>query len=77
MSETESTAWESGLVPCMYLFCERDKGLFPKDQERLLEMVQAESPRPWKVVKVDASHSVWLSRPEVVTGLIEELAKGE
>ena len=72
----ESVPWESGLVPCVYLMCEKDQGVFPFVQEIMIEARKEDSPKPFVVEKVNASHSAWLSQPNVVTELVVKVAKG-
>ncbi|KAL9071895.1 MAG: hypothetical protein Q9157_005301 [Trypethelium eluteriae] len=74
LSKVESTCWANGMVRCSYLFCERDQGVYPFLQDLMLKNREADSGRPWDIVKVDASHSVWLSQPEKVVQVIEQCA---
>ncbi|KAF2234936.1 alpha/beta-hydrolase [Viridothelium virens] len=74
LSKVESTCWANGMVRCSYLFCERDQGVYPFLQDFMLKNREADSGRPWDIVKVDASHSVWLSQPEKVVQVIEQCA---
>lgn len=73
-SEVESNCWINGMVRCTYLLCERDQGVYPFLQELMLKNREADSGRPWNIVRVDASHSVWLSQPKKVVELIEQCA---
>ena len=72
MSAVDSVAWESGLVPCTYLICEQDSGVFLWLQEQMLEGVRKESGRPWTVERCDCSHSAWLSQVSTVVRLVRK-----
>ena len=62
------------MVPCTYLFCEKDQGVYPFLQEMMLKHRETDSGKPWNIIKVDASHSVWLSQPKKVVEVIEQVA---
>ena len=72
LSEVESICWANGMVHCTYLICERDQGVYPFLQELMLKKREADSAKPWTIVKVDAGHSVWLSQPRKVIEVIEQ-----
>ena len=73
-STVDSVAWESGLVPCTYMMCEQDNGLYHWLQQQMLDAASKESPKPWKVVKTNSSHSAWLTQIPTVVRLIEDAA---
>lgn len=70
-SAVDSVAWESGLVACTYLMCEKDKGVYFWLQEQMFDAVSKESGRPWTVEKIDSSHSAWLTQVPTIIRLIE------
>ncbi|KAI9699615.1 MAG: hypothetical protein M1820_007115 [Bogoriella megaspora] len=74
LSEAESDCWGNGMVQCTYLFCEQDQGVYPFLQEEMLKNREADSGKPWNIIRVDASHSVWLSQPNKVVEVIEQCA---
>jgi len=57
----ELVCWESGLVPCTYVMCDSDSGVYPPLQESMVKEV-SEDGRPW----IKSSYSVWLSQPKAV-----------
>ena len=69
--EVEAAAWTSGLVPCYYLICEQDRAVLPSVQEMMVEEAGKQGHIEWVVERVQAGHSVWLSKPEAVLSLIE------
>ncbi|KAL8824776.1 MAG: hypothetical protein Q9191_004829 [Dirinaria sp. TL-2023a] len=73
-STVDSVAWESGLLPCTYLMCEKDQGVYIWLQEKMLEGVADQSRRPWTIEKCNASHSAWLSETPTVVRLIRRCA---
>lgn len=73
-STVDSVAWESGLVPCTYLSCGQDQGVYYWLQEQMLEGVSKESAKPWKIEKTDSSHSAWLTQIPTIIRLIEDAA---
>ncbi|KAL9620499.1 MAG: hypothetical protein Q9160_004968 [Pyrenula sp. 1 TL-2023] len=74
-SEVESVAWEH--VPCTYIFCEKDQGVYPPVQEMMIEGAKATSKYPWRVVRLANSHSAWLSNAAAVVRVIREAAGEE
>ena len=76
-SPVDSAAWESGLVPCTYVSCERDQGVYFWLQERMLDHVSKESPRGWKVERTKSNHSAWLTEVPTLVRLIEEAAAAD
>lgn len=71
-SEVESVAWEH--VPCTYIFCEKDQGVYPPVQEMMIKGAKTTSKYPWKVVRLANSHSAWLSNVPAVVRVIRETA---
>ncbi|KAL9106352.1 MAG: hypothetical protein Q9227_008621 [Pyrenula ochraceoflavens] len=71
-SNVESVAWEH--VPCTYIFCEKDQGIYPPVQETMVEGAKSSSKYPWKVVRLASSHSAWLSNASAVINVIRETA---
>ena len=51
-SNVDTVAWENGLVPCTYLMCERDRGVYFWLQEQMFEAVSKESGKAWTVEEV-------------------------
>ena len=74
VSIVDSVAWESGLVPCTYILCEKDQGVYPWLQHKMLEDVSKESETPWTIVKRDTDHSAWLTQVSTIVELIEAAA---
>lgn len=72
-STVESVCWESGLVPCTYLMCELDQGIYPPLQKMMLENVTKEG-HPWTIETCRSGHSAWLSQVPAVTRLIRSAA---
>ena len=70
-SEVDSVVWESGLVTCTYLMCEKDQGVYLWLQEKMLEGVSRESGKAWVVEKADSGHSAWLTEIPLILRLIE------
>ena len=73
-STVETVAWESGLVPCTYVMCEKDQGVYHWLQEQMLDGVSKESPKPWRIEKTKSSHSAWLTQVPTIVRLIEDAA---
>lgn len=73
-STVDSVAWESGLVPCTYIMCEKDQGVYFWLQQKMLDGVTKESGKPWKIEKTDSSHSAWLTQVPTIVRLIEAAA---
>ena len=73
-SVVDSVAWESGLVPCTYVICEKDQGVYLWLQEKMLDDVGKESGRPWKIEKTEPGHSAWLTQIPTIVRLIEAAA---
>ena len=76
-STVDSTAWETGLVPCTYMMCEKDEAIYFWLQQKMLDDVIKESERPWKVEKTASGHSAWLTEVPTVVRLIEDAAAAE
>ena len=70
----ESVPWESGLVPCTYIMCEKDQGVFPFLQEVMLEARKEDSPVPFAVERMATSHCGWLGRPQEMSDPIIKVA---
>lgn len=71
-SEVETIAWEH--IPCTYIFCEKDQGVYPQAQEMMIAGAQTTSKYPWTVVRLGNSHSAWLSNGSAVVKVIRETA---
>ena len=71
-STVDSVAWEN--VPCTYLMCMQDNGVYPWLQEKMLEGVRKEPKHHWIVEKCDSSHSAWLTSVSSVVRLIRKSA---
>jgi hypothetical protein len=70
----QSVPWHH--VPCTYVHCDKDQGIYVPLQEKMLKAAMEDplSKYPWKVVRLDSSHSLWLSQPSTVIKLIRETA---
>lgn len=53
---------------------EKDQGAYFWLQEKMLDGVSKESGKPWKIEKVDSSHSAWLTQIPTIVRLIEAAA---
>lgn len=73
-SKVDSVAWESGLVPCTYLVCELDQGVYFWLQQKMLDGVSKESGQPWKIEKVHSGHSPWLTQIPAILRLVKAAA---
>jgi pimeloyl-ACP methyl ester carboxylesterase len=63
VQELTTAAWQT--VPSTYVICERDNAIPPAAQEMM-------SGRAGTVLRLDAGHSPFLSRPDDVTAIIQE-----
>ena len=65
-------AWR--IIPLTYIVCEKDQGLPSFLQDMMIGRVEAEG-IPVKQYRVAASHSPFLSMPDKVAGIIQEVMK--
>jgi len=74
---TEATVepWRS--IPSAYLICEKDNAIVPEAQRGVIEDVRKIAPHAFDLVEsCDASHSPFLSMPDVVAGFLVRVAAG-
>lgn len=57
------------VIPTAYIFCEEDRALPPPVQEQMAEMLNTTS-----IYRLKSSHSPYLSMPDKVADILEELA---
>ena len=62
-------------VPCSYLMCEHDQAILLGGQQRMVALVRSKGADMY-VETCSASHSPFLSQPEVVVKLIQRAAAG-
>lgn len=60
--------WSNG-IPCSYIFCERDRGIFMHHQRSMREQLGTDA----KEVYLDAGHCPYLSMPRELLKVVEEL----
>ena len=72
MSAVDSGAWET--IPCTYLICEQDQGVYPWLQEKMIEDVREESSHKWNVERCNSSHSAWLTHASTMVRLIRNIS---
>ncbi len=65
-SPIESVVWETGLIPCTYLKCEMDQGVYPPLQQSMIDAASKDC-KPWKVETCHSGHSAWLNQVSIVT----------
>ncbi len=63
-------------MPCTYLMCEQDQGIYLPLQEKMVADAQAGGHK-WTIEKCPAGHSVWLSGVPTVVNLIRKTAGEE
>ena len=73
-SIVDSVAWENGLIPCTYLMCEKDQGVYFWLQQKMLDGVKDQSGKPWMIERCSSGHSAWLTQVETVVNLIDRCA---
>ncbi|PRX02937.1 UNVERIFIED_ORG: pimeloyl-ACP methyl ester carboxylesterase [Actinomadura viridilutea] len=72
---TDLTPEGWGSVPRTYVMCMRDNAIRPRLQERFITEADAAFPdNPTKVVRLDASHSPFLSQPERLAEILASIA---
>ena len=56
------------------MMAEKDHGNYTWLQQRMFDRASEESGKPWKLEKMDSSHSAWLTQVPVIVRLIEDAA---
>jgi len=75
VSKVTSLPWEH--VPCTYIIATRDQMIYPHLQESMVKGAKEAAKYPFKTIKLDNSHSPWLSNPSAVVSVICEAAGQE
>ncbi|KAF2754641.1 alpha/beta-hydrolase [Pseudovirgaria hyperparasitica] len=70
-SNAQYSPWEE--VPCTYVMCTKDQGVYPELQEQMFSAAQNGAKHPWSLIKLDSSHSAWLSRKNTLAGIIKDV----
>ncbi|GAA1391705.1 alpha/beta hydrolase [Pseudonocardia kongjuensis] len=76
LEPVSATRENFGSVPRTYVVCERDRMIPPRMQEEYVEAMDRISATTTNVVRIDSSHSPFLSQPDVLAEVIAEAWKG-
>jgi len=68
LSPQEKCAWRE--IPSTYILCEQDKTILPFAQQYMIDQAGT-----MDVVKIDASHSPFLSKPDEMFDIIDKIAR--
>lgn len=65
------------VIPSTYIVCEKDNAIPPPAQEGMVAQARVTAPNAFDVVeKIDASHSPFISQPEILAKLLIKAAGG-